>query len=216
MKLNIVCALKFRQEIDAVESIEYEIEKQRGTWNKTTIKWWAKGEPDELFQDRIGFMNRCFNIAFTEWDIEVPLVLIQAESEEDADIVMEFGLKANDRYYADAGNVLAYAGYPDGALKGYMKIFTDWDWNIKGSLNFISMIIHELGHLLGRPHSERRLWVDIMDPMINAKTTELSEHDVAGAVAAYGAREYAHPDHHDRLETANKRQKERLRGIPSS
>ncbi len=195
MKLNIVCALKYHGAdpitidlpaelgiTDAVETV-YEIENQHGTWNKTTLKWWAKGEVDELFEDRLNFMKRCFNVAFTEWDIEIPLVLIQAESEEDADIVMEFGKKENDRYYADAGNVLAYAGYPNGSLKGYMKIFTDWDWEVGGRLNFISMVIHELGHLLGRPHSERGLWQDIMDPAINRDVTELSTHDVAGATA---------------------------------
>jgi len=220
-KLNIVCAIKQipqMQQLDGAPAsvraeVESKIENQHGTWNKSTIKWWIKGEVDELFALREQFMIRCFNVAFTEWDIEIPLVLIRAESEADADIIIEWGTRENDPYYSgDKGKyVLGYAGYPDGALKGYMKIFTHWDWDVKGSTNIVTLIIHELGHLLGRPHSERRVWKDIMDPVINAAITELSDHDVAGAVAAYGARVYAADPHHDRLEKANRRQKERLR-----
>ncbi len=221
-RLNIVCALsgEFRKsEADISTAIEqYNIENQHGTWNKTTLKWYIKGDIDELFEERTNFMKTCFNIAFTEWDIEIPLVLIQAESEDDADIVIEFGTRENDPYYSgEKGKyVLAYAGYPNGGLKGYMKIFTHWDWEVKGSTNIITVIIHELGHLLGRPHSERRVWKDIMDPIINAAITELSSHDVAGITAAYGAREYANDQRHNMLETANRRQKERLRGIPAT
>lgn len=219
-KLNIVCALKtIRKEIgaakklhlDSVES-EYEIENQHGIWNKGTLKWWVKGDVrDELFDNREQFMIRCFNIAFTEIDIEIPLVLLHAEDEEDADIIIEFGPRAGDPYYADNNAVLGYAGYPIGRLKGFMKIFTDWDWNTRGGYNIITLIIHELGHILGRPHSARRLWIDMMDPIINANITELSDHDIAGFVSGYGARVYSSPTGHDRLEQANKRQKERLR-----
>jgi len=221
MKLNIVCAItadpligtntEAEAHLAQTATMEYEVEQQRGTWNKTHVKFFVTGDIDDFFEDRLNFMKRVFNIAFTEWDIEIPLVFTVAESEEDADIIIEFGTKAGDRYYADAGSVLAYAGYPDGGLKGYMKIFTDWDWNVKGSLNIITVIIHELGHLIGRPHSERRLWIDIMDPAINASNTELSDHDILGATTAYGAREYERPEHYVRLEMANRRQKERLR-----
>jgi len=218
-KLNIVCALKERKSNDPTitsDTIAIEtdsiIENQHGVWNKGTLKWWVKGDVrDELFDNREQFMIRCFNIAFTEIDIEIPLVLIHAEDEDDADIVIEWGPRAGDPYYADNNAVLAYAGYPNGGLKGYMKIFNDWDWNIKGGYNIITVMIHELGHILGRPHSARRLWIDIMDPIINANITELSDHDIAGFVYAYGERVYNSPTGHDRLEQANKRQKERLR-----
>ncbi len=218
-ELKIVCAIKASpiaaDPVDGSQQIdtEYQLEKQRGTWNKDLIKWWVKGELDEFFEDRFNFMKRVFNIAFTEWDIEIPLVFIQAESEEDADIIIEWGSRKNDRYYSGDNGlyVLAYAGYPYGVLKGYMKIFTHWDWDVKGNYNVLSMLIHELGHLIGRPHSVRKLWKDMMDPIINASLTELSDHDVAGAVAEYGAREYSHHHRHDMLEKANRRQKERLR-----
>lgn len=221
-QLNIVCAIKAKDFDSATDwdlETENSIEDQHGIWNKGTLKWWVKGEVrDELFEQREQFMIRCLNIAFTEIDIEIPIVLIHAESEDDADIILEFGLRANDRYYSgDNGKfVLAYAGYPIGALKGYMKIFTDWNWETRGSYNIITVLIHELGHIMGRPHSERRQWVDMMDPIINAKVTELSDHDVAGLVMAYGARVYSgDPAHskadHDRLENTNRIQKERLR-----
>jgi len=215
-KLNIVCELKTvppgTTGSNAIETV-YQLEKQQGTWNKDLIKWWAKGEVDEFFENRLNFMKRVFNMAFTEWDIEIPLVFVQAESEEDADIIIEWGTRANDPYYSGSNGdfVLAYAGYPSGGLKGYMKIFTHWDWDVKGDYNTVTMIIHELGHLIGRPHSERRIWQDIMDPIINANVTELSDHDIAGATAEYGTREYSQDTHHDRLEKANRRSKERLR-----
>lgn len=224
-KLKLICAIKQlplntkvtstgtdRSNV-AIVTEEYELERQHGSWNKDIIKWWIKGEPDEFFAERENFMRRVFNTAFTEWDIEIPLIFIQAESEADADIIIEWGTRENDPYYSgDKGlYVLAYAGYPEGRLKGYMKIFTHWDWNVKGNLNIVTVIIHELGHLIGRPHSERRIWKDIMDPIINNSITELSDWDIAGAVAEYGARIYAHESHHDRLEKANRAGKERLK-----
>ena len=220
-KLKIICAIKIKKgndaatTIDTVEVIseEYTLEKQHGSWNKDIIKWWIKGEVDEFFAEREYFMRRVFNTAFTEWDIEIPLIFIQAESEADADIIIEWGTRQNDPYYSgDNGKyVLAYAGYPRGRLKGYMKIFTHWDWDVKGNLNIVTLVIHELGHLIGRPHSERRIWKDIMDPIINRVIVELSDWDIAGAVAEYGARIYKSDTGHDRLEKANRKGKERLK-----
>ena len=220
-KLEIICAIKIKKGNDAattmdtveIVSEEYTLERQHGSWNKDLVKWWIKGEPDEFFAEREYFMRRVFNTAFTEWDIEIPIVFIQAESEEDADIIIEWGTRENDPYYSgDNGKyVLAYAGYPSGRLKGYMKIFTHWDWDVKGRLNIVSVIIHELGHLIGRPHSERKLWIDIMDPRINSMITELSGWDIAGAVAEYGARIFKSDTGHDRLEKANRKGKERLK-----
>lgn len=219
-KINIVCAIKtFGNTLETINAsenpdlqglAEYTPARQRGTWNKSDLKFFVKGEPDELFAERDAFIRRVFNVAATEWDIELDITITQVYDESLADIIIEFGLKANDRYYADAGNVLAYAGYPDGSLKGYMKIFTDWDWDVKGSLNFVSMVIHELGHILGRPHSERGLWQDIMDPAINSNVKELSDFDILGGTNAYGARVYSSDEAKDRLEKANRKQKERL------
>lgn len=218
--LNIICAIKAVPPMQALNDapegtriqIVEKLENQHGIWNKDTIKWWIKGEPDELFTLREQFMIRVFNIAFTEWDIEIPLVLIRATSEADADVIIEFGTRENDPYYSgdDGKWVLAYAGYPSGPLKGYMKIFTHWLWDVQGAYNILTVIIHELGHILGLSHSERRVWEDIMDPIINAAVRELSDHDIARAVAAYGAREYSHHHRHDMLEKANRRQKIRL------
>jgi len=215
-RINIVCAVKAKDLASptdfTIETQDDVIERQHGVWNKGILKWWVKGDVrDELFDQREQFMIRCFNIAFTEIDIEIPLILIHAESEEDADIVIEFGANADDPYYAGNPNVLAYAGYPNGRLKGYMKIFTDWNWDTKDSYNIITVEIHELGHILGRPHSERRLWIDMMDPIINSTITELSDHDVAGLIYGYGKRVYTSPTGYERLENANRIQKERLR-----
>jgi len=223
--MKIVCAVtraelpayktwteKEKPDFDTVLSTEYELERQRGTWNKDTIKWWVKHpEKEEIFdQSREVFLRTIFNLAFTEVDIEIPIVFIQAESEEDADIVIEFTKRENAQYHSTNLNVLAYAGYPDGVLKGIMVIFTDWDWNVTGNLNIITVIIHELLHLLGRPHSERKVWKDIMDPTINSTIRELSDWDIKGLTTAYGVREYRTESGHDRLEKANRRGKERL------
>lgn len=200
-----------KPEIDAITT-EYILEKQRGTWNKNTIKWWVTNHhKEEIFeQSREVFLRKIFNLAFTEVDIEIPIIFIQAESEDEADIVIDFTPRAEAKHHSTNPRVLAYAGYPDGVLKGIMVIFTDWDWNVTGNLNIISVIIHELLHLLGRPHSERGLWLDMMDPAINSKIRELSDWDVLGLVTAYGARVYSSDTGHDRLEKANRHGKERL------
>lgn len=193
-------------------STEYEIEKQRGVWNKNTLKWWVKGsEKEEMFENsREVFLRTVFNLAFTEVDIEIPIVFIMAESEADADIVITFMARKNSPYHRDNPHVLAYAGYEDGALKGVMVIFTDWDWILTGNLNIVTVIIHELLHIMGRPHSARRIWKDIMDPVINSRIKELSDHDILGLTTAYGERVYATETGHDRLEKANRHQKKRL------
>ncbi len=219
--INIVCEIRALPDgtlghsnipVPVIAHAEFTPENQRGTWNKDIIKFWVKGGmTDELFQNRMNYLKTIFNVAFTEVDIEIPIVFITAESEEDADIIIEFGTKEGDRFYADAGNVLAYAGYPDGALRGYMKIFTDWDWQVFGNYNILSVIIHELLHLLGRPHSTRGFaYNDIMHPSIRSNVTELSDFDILGLTDEYGPRVYNHDSHHDRLEHANRRQKVRL------
>lgn len=223
-KLNIVCEMIAypngtightpTDKVPVVAHAEFTPENQRGTWNQDVIKFWVKGgETDELFQNRVNYLRKIFNVAFTEVDIEIPIVFIVAEDEMDADIIIEFSSKEGDKYYPGdkSKNVLAYAGYPDGALRGYMKIFTDWDWNVFGNMNILSVIIHELLHLLGRPHSTRGFaYNDIMHPSIRSNITELSDFDILGLTDEYGPRVYKHDTHHDRLEHANKRQKVRL------
>ena len=217
--LQIVCEIKQippMQTFAAAETVTATADfiplNQHGVWNKGEVTFFVKGEPDELFEQRQNFMKRCFNVAATEWDIEIDLIFTQVYNEDDADIVIEWGTKANDRFYSGENGkfVLAYAGYPNGSLKGYMKIFTDWDWSVKGRYNIVTTIIHELGHIIGRPHSQRKLWKDIMDPVLNSKVTELSEFDIEGGVLGYGARIYSSDEAHDRLEKANRKQKLRL------
>jgi len=177
--MQILCEIVKNVTRDSFQTIEteYTLEKQRGIWNKNTLKWWVKGqEKEEIFDNsREVFLRTVFNLAFTELDIEIPIKFIMADSEADADIVIEFMKRENSPYHRDNPRVLAYAGYEDGALKGIMVIYTDWDWNIAGYLNIVSVIIHELCHIMGRPHSSRKLRQDMMDPTINSKITELSE-----------------------------------------
>lgn len=216
-KINILCAITAKSDnqqiTDGVETV-FIPAVQRGVWNKTHLTWWVKGDQtDELFEKRENYVTKVFNIAFTEIDIEIPIVFTRATSEEVADIIIEFGPKEGDKWYPGdkSKNVLAYAGYADTILKGYMKIFTDWDWQVFGSLNIVSVVIHELLHILGRPHSERgHEYNDIMNPYIRSNITELSEFDILGLTLAYGTRVYARDEHHDRLEKANQRQKVRL------
>ena len=218
--LDIVCTIekfsndeiKTKYDHPAEAHAKFEIEHQHGTWNKNEIAFFIKGSPDELFEERSSFMRRTFNVAFTEWDIEIPLKFFQVYTESEADIIIEWGPKQGDRFYPGEKSkyVLAYAGYPSGAMKGYMKIFTDWDWDVSGDLNIVTVIIHELGHLIGRPHSKRKLWLDLMDPALNPNNTELSDHDILGATTEYGIRQYRTESGHDRLEKANRHGKNRL------
>lgn len=216
--VNIVCAYKVADPTNPTSGFEVEDlpDNQRGTWNKNVVTWWVNGyEKDEFFEKRYSFLRRLLNTAFTEWDIEIPIVFIQAESEEVADIIIEFGPRSEDKYYPDNTTVLAYAGFPDGPLKGYIKAFTDWDWNAHGrtGINFLIVMIHELGHTLGRPHSKRGLFKDMMDAFYNKNILDLSSYDIALALKAYGAREYDNPEQHERLEKAHSRSKIRLQKL---
>jgi len=186
--------------------------RQRGIWNKNIIKWRINNWSEDFEKERD--LRYAFNVAFTEWDIEIPTIFIEAQIGEEADITIDFRLRKDDPYYSNNLNVLAYAGYPDGALKGIMVIFDDWNWNTHGGLgyNIINVIIHELGHILGFPHTTTQPYFEpnMMDPIYNETVRELARLDIENAVGAYGARQYDNQGQHDRLENANRRQKERL------
>ena len=215
MQVKPVCAFRFKDpnnpQISEIEVDEFP--RQRGVWNKNVVTWWIIGEVDAVFEDRVNFLTRCINIAWTEWDIEIPIQFVKAASEEEADVIIEFGGRANDPYYADNNAVLAYAGFPDGALKGYVKVFTDLDWNAHGQtgFNIIIVLTHEFGHTIGLSHSERQAIQDLMGPYYNKHIIEASDYDIARAVAGYGAREYANQDQHDRLEFAHANSKQRIK-----
>jgi len=216
-KLNVVCEFRAK-DLESktnflVEAIE-TIRRQRGIWNRNRLTWKVKNWTEDFEKKRD--VRYALNAAFTEWDIEIPIVFEEERGDEEADITIDFHYKKDDPYYGDKPNgVLAYAGYPAGILRGVLVIFDDYDWNWhgQGGYNLIQVIIHEVGHILGLPHSTRGFRQDLMDPYYNAKLVELSGHDIEFAVASYGARVYSSPTGHDRLEKANRGAKERL--LPS-
>ncbi|MHA2401559.1 MAG: matrixin family metalloprotease [Candidatus Kariarchaeaceae archaeon] len=215
--VRVVCEYSFKDPSSPHRSDNIEITefpRQRGIWNKNVVTWWITGDVlDGEFSEREAFLRRCFNIAFTEWDLEIPVSFVQASSEDAADITIEFGSKVNDPHYKDSPAVLAYAGFPDGSLKGYIKFFTDWSWNAHGEhgYNIIIVAMHELGHTIGLSHSNKQIPEDLMAPIYSRHHTEASEYDIARATSAYGVRVYDHPSHHARLATAHTRSKERIR-----
>ncbi len=214
-KLNVVCEFKAKDLesktnflIEAIESIP----RQRGVWNRDRLTWRVDNWTQDFEKERD--VRYALNIAFTEWDIELPIVFEEARDGE-ADITIDFRHKRDDPLFNEDNNVLAYAGYPDGSLKGILVVFDDYDWNWhgQGGYNLIQVMIHEIGHILGFPHSTRGFRKDLMDPYYNAQLVELSGYDIEFAVASYGARVYSSPTGHDRLEKANRGAKERL--LPS-
>jgi len=213
--LKVVCEYRAKDPKSptdfAMEAIEI-VEKQRGIWNKNIITWKVINETDDIEKARD--LRYAMNIGFTEWDIEVPLIMIEAADGEEADITINFRHAKDDPYYPNSTSVLAYAGFPDGALKGIIVFFDDWDWNLHGKTgyNVIAVLIHELGHTWGLGHATQHLdrEPNMMDPFYRKELIELSRYDIQRIVAAYGARVYANSEQHDRLENANRRQKKRL------
>ena len=213
MKLNVVCEFKAEDlesktnfDISAIETVR----KQRGIWNRDRLTWRVLNWTNDFEKERD--IRYALNITFTEWDIELPIVFVEARDDEEADITIDFHYKKDDKYYSGTNSVIGYAGYPYGILRGVLVIFDDYDWNWhgQGGYNLIQVMIHEIGHILGFPHSTRGLREDVMDPYYNPRLVDLSSYDVEFAVASYGEREYTSPTGHDRLEKANRRQKERL------
>ncbi len=217
-KINVVCEFKV-QDLESktnflIEAIE-TVRRQRGVWNRNRLTWRVENWTNDFEKERD--VRYALNIAFTEWDIELPIVFEEAKDGEEADINIDFHHKAEDPYYGDRPNgVIGYAGFPDGSLRGVLVIFDDYDWNWhgQGGYNLIQVMIHEVGHILGFPHSTRGFRKDLMDPYYNAQLVELSGYDIEFAVASYGEREYSSPTGHDRLEGVNRAQKLRL--IPPS
>ena len=212
-KLNVVCEFKAKdlesKTIFLIEAVE-SIPRQRGIWNRDRLTWRVDNWTNDFEKERD--VRYALNIAFTEWDIELPIVFEEARDGEEADITIDFRHKRDDPLFGEDNNVLAYAGYPDGSLKGILVIFDDYDWNWhgQGGYNLIQVMIHELGHILGLQHSTRGLRKDVMDPYYNPRLAELSDNDRERAFLAYGQRIYEQPTHYTRLEKVNRAQKERL------
>ena len=214
-KIKVVCeyrAKNLKSPTDfAMEAVE-DVQALRGVWNKNIVRWRLETTSPDF--DKARDLRYGMNISFTEFDLEIPVVFVEALPEEEDDITIYFRMRKDDPIFPNNPNVLAYAGFPDGRLKGIIVIFDDFDWNLHGKegYNMIVVLEHEIGHDVGMPHANKQPYREpnLMDPIYNANVKNLSRYDLEVLVGGYGARVYDNQEQHDRLETANRRQKERL------
>jgi len=185
-----------------VEFVE-EVETQReipNKWNKPIITYRLLKDSEDIngYTDEM----TAINLAFTTWELEIPLKCIRVPKEQESDITIEF--RHNDPFWKDRPSVLAYAGFPGMSFQGIFVYNDNYLWGLKdgkrtitnpdGSksvvkvYNMLHTAIHEIGHLLGLIHAEGCAEC-VMNPYYN-NIVDLDDHDISRITDKYGIREW--------------------------
>lgn len=109
-----------------------------------------------------------------------------------ADIIIAFGSYYHgDRYPFDGpGRILAHAFYPyeENAFGGDIHFDNDENWkenatNLNEGVDFLTVLVHELGHSLGLAHSP--VWNSVMFPYYKGVTSQLEYDDILAMYTLY-------------------------------
>jgi len=164
----------------------------------------SRSFPDSSFE------HQALSIALRQWGLRTKDIRFKrVRGNANADIVVKFATKKEDKYFRDKPNVLAYAYMPTKNPIGGDMVFNDSIWwskngdsvnaheldpdnyppNTKTKIrtyNLIHVMIHEGGHALGLKHHPNCKKC-VMYPYYSGKVV-LHSHDVSRIQSFYGKR----------------------------
>ncbi|KAL4633763.1 hypothetical protein ACB092_04G145600, partial [Castanea dentata] len=154
-------------------------------WNKNYLNYTFDSSVTLEVQEKL---RPAVQKGFLEWFQWTKFTFEEAPQGSKSDIVIGYyrGWHGDDQAFDKPGNVLAHAAPP---TIGKMHFDADENWSIDNpnvdQLDLVSVLTHEIGHILGLQHSTN---VDaIMYPFMNRGMTkrELTDDDIDGIAALY-------------------------------
>ena len=223
--MESICFVKSKKNGD----LAFSEEKQKHwnhRWDKKTITYALQKDSEDIEGNSIE--RRAVNLAFTTWNIEIPVKLRSVHGKKNPDIFINFVHSKNDKYFKDKKGVLAYAYYPKTSKQGKIVFNDDYVWSVNGkpvsawkvdsrynktsktklrSYSIVHVCIHELGHSLGLTHDAYDK-NSVMWWQYNGKMN-LSPYDINRITEKYGRRQWRGRIY-GRIKHFLKRKKERL------
>ncbi|MDR0763148.1 MAG: matrixin family metalloprotease, partial [Bacteroidales bacterium] len=130
---------------------------QGAKWNKTTLNYYIYNTSSHLTSSQ---RESAIQSAFKIWSDNSVLNFVQVSSPSQADLKIKWvtGNHGDGHPFDGNSGVLAHAFYPPpigGSYAGELHFDDDESWSVNGSgIDLITVAAHEIGHLLGIPHSD--------------------------------------------------------------
>lgn len=155
---------------------------------------------------------KAVNLAMTTWELECKLILKRVSVLDNPDIIVKWVPGSDDPYFGSDSSTLAWGGYPQTQFQGQLVLNDDKVWSMNGlsidaatytaitgkavadpnnrfkTYNMNQTLRHEIGHLLGLPHSVG-CPLCLMNPTYNG-TLDPQPDDIARIQAKYGKRSF--------------------------
>jgi len=187
------------------------VDKQKKTRAGSVSKWekdvltWALVKPTSQIDS--GRVRWAITQAFAVWNKVIPLNFTEVQAQAGADIQLGFHQgdhgDGSGNKFEGAGGVLAHAFFPS---SGVLHFDDGEQWAFEdaakirqgGHIDLLSVTIHELGHTLGLPHSDKEEAImypwyraPVVEANGNLKQFQLSRIDIEDIQNIYGPREGA-------------------------
>uniref|UniRef100_A0A0D9XMC4 Peptidase metallopeptidase domain-containing protein n=1 Tax=Leersia perrieri TaxID=77586 RepID=A0A0D9XMC4_9ORYZ len=189
---------------DDEESGRYTFLPGRPRWHGRTLLTYAVSTTATVEYIPLSTVRAVVRTAFARWADVIPMRFVEADrlyNDNDPDITLGFhpftggkcaGCGTSDGY--DGAKTLAHSSRP---MQGWIHVNTAWRWTVNldvdmdpSAYDLESIVIHEIGHVLGLDHSTSLTSVMYKSFDYRTKKIKLNIYDVLGIQELYGATRY--------------------------